>query len=70
MICNIGNIVDKNDVQRKYTQKIVDNNVEDCNLGSDQHPKMVKLCSSLPPYFKQRYVDLLKEFVDVLSSSY
>jgi len=45
-------LFDKNYVHKKHTHKVVDNKVEDCNLGYDQHPKMVKLRSSLPADFK------------------
>jgi len=63
-------LFDKNDAHRKHSHKVVDNKVEDCNLGSDENPKMVKLCSSLPTNFRQIYVDLLKEFADVFAWSY
>lgn len=56
-------LFDKNYVHSNNTQKVFDNKVKDCNLGSYRNPKMVKLCSSLPTNFKQRYVDLLKNLL-------
>ena len=40
--------------------------VEECNIGSVEEPKMIKLSKNMPPHIKQKYIELFKEFKDVL----
>ena len=44
--------------------------IEECNIGSVEHPKLIKLSKSLPPNEKLKYMELMKEFHDVFSWSY
>lgn len=44
--------------------------MEDCNLGTQQEPKMVKLFKGVPKDYKERYVDIFKKFMDVFAWSY
>jgi hypothetical protein len=41
--------------------------VTDCNLGTEEDPKYVKLSSNLSKEKMDEYVKLMKEFVDVFS---
>ena len=41
--------------------------IEECNIGSEEDPKMIKLSKSLPPNEKVKYIELLKEFQDVFA---
>jgi len=41
--------------------------VEDCNIGIDQEPKIVKFLKLLRADMKLMYVDLFKEFVEVFA---
>ena len=43
---------------------------EECNIGIDENPKLIKLSKSLPPTKKLKYIELLKEFQDVFAWSY
>lgn len=45
-------------------------NIEDCNIGTEDHLKMIKLSKNLPPDQKLKYVELIKEFQDVFALSY
>ena len=44
--------------------------VEECNIGTEEKPKMIKLSKSLPLEKKHKYIELFKEFVDVFAWSY
>jgi hypothetical protein len=44
--------------------------VTECNLGTEEDPKYVKLSSSLSKEQRVEYVNLLKEFSDVFSWKY
>jgi len=45
-------------------------NVEECNIGSMEDPKMIKLSKNFPPHIKQKYIELFREFKDVFSWGY
>ena len=42
----------------------------DCNIGTPEHPRMVKISKALTAKQRKRYIKLLKEYVDVFSWSY
>ena len=42
----------------------------DCNIGSAEHPRMVKISKSLTAEQRSRYIKLLKEHVDVFAWCY
>ena len=44
--------------------------VEECNIGSEKNPKIIKLSKSHTIAEKQKYIALFKEFSDVFSWSY
>ena len=44
--------------------------IEDCNIGTTENPKMIKLSKALPPDQKLKYIELFKEFQDVFAWSY
>jgi len=44
--------------------------VEYCNMGSNENQKMVKLSNYLPTELKRKYVELLKEYKDVFAWTY
>ena len=64
-------LFDANDVavnQKKVSQ---DGEMEDCNLGTQHEPKIVKLFRGVPKEYKERYiVYLFKQFMDVFTWSY
>ena len=66
----LEDLFDFNDATKKPTVEYTKSDVEECNIGTEDQPKMIKLARSLPPNMKRKYVDLFKEFVDVFSWSY
>ena len=42
----------------------------DCNIGTKEHPRMVKISKALTIEQINRYIKLLKEYVDVFAWSY
>jgi hypothetical protein len=44
--------------------------VEDCNIGTQEDPKIIKMSRTLNLEVKEKYVKLMKEFPDVFSWSY
>ena len=63
-------IFTKDDTPSKPVVQSSEDNVVDCNIGSAEHPKMVKISKSLTAEQRSRYIKLLKEHVDVFSWSY
>ena len=53
-------LFDFNDVARKPKMESTKNDVEECNIGSVEEPKMINLSKNLPPYLNQKYIELLK----------
>ena len=52
---------DINDVARKPKMKPTVTKIEECNIGSKQKPKMIKLSKTLPAHIKQKYLELFRE---------
>jgi hypothetical protein len=44
--------------------------VKDCNIGTEESPRLVKVSRYLSPEIKSKYVELLKKYKDVFSWSY
>ena len=57
-------------MEKKPTIEHADSDVEECNIGTKDQPKMIKLARSLPSDIKKKCIDLFKDFVDVFSWSY
>lgn len=47
-----------------------DAEVEDCNIGIEKQPKIIKLSKNLTPKSRERYVNLMREYSDVFSWIY
>jgi hypothetical protein len=63
-------LFDRNDVVVKVEGSTEEAGVTECNLGTEEDPKWVKLSSSLSKEQRVEYVRLLKEFTDVFSWTY
>jgi hypothetical protein len=63
-------LFEKNDVFVKVKGSNEEANVIECNLGTKENPKYVKLSSSLSKEQRDEYVKLLKEFSNVFSWKY
>ena len=44
--------------------------VEEVNVGTPTKPKLIRLSKDLPPEARQRYIDLMKEYIDVFAWDY
>jgi hypothetical protein len=60
-------LFDNNDGPRSPEIAANDGDVEYCNIGTQENPKIIKLSKKLIPEVKQRYINLMKEFFDVFS---
>jgi hypothetical protein len=58
------------DVSRGDAIKKQEEEVMDCNIGTAENPKIVKLSKALPLEQKDRYVSLMKNFIGVFSWLY
>jgi hypothetical protein len=63
-------LFDENDVARNPKITANDEDVEDCNIGTQENPKIIKLSKTLSPEVKQDYIKLMKDFPDVFAWSY
>jgi len=50
--------------------KLVGIEEEDCNIGTKDNPNIVNIFKSLPLEEKHKYIDLLREYVDVFAWGY
>ena len=51
---------DSNDIPKKPKMQPLNADIEDCNIRTEQNPKMIKLSKTLPPDQKLKYVELIK----------
>ena len=63
----LEDIFDSNDIPRKQKMQPLNRAIEECNIGTVDKPKIIKLSASLPPDQKPKYIDLFKEFQDVFA---
>jgi len=66
----LEDIFDSNDVPRKPKMQPLNAAIEECDIGTVEKPKIIKLSTSLPPDQKPKYIDLFKEFQDVFAWGY
>ena len=66
----LEDLFDFDDVAKKPTIEHLDSDVEECNIGTEDKPKMIKLAKSLPANMKKKYIDQFREFIDVFAWSY
>jgi hypothetical protein len=63
-------LFDSNDVSREASMKNQEEEINDCNIGTTENPKTVKLSKALATKQKNKYVSLIKKFDDNFSWSY
>ena len=59
-----------NDVVKKPKLEPIESEVEECNIGSEEKPKLIKISKTLPTHIKLKYIELFKEFSYVFAWSY
>ena len=63
-------IFSKDDTLLKPVVQSSEENVVDYNIGTPEHPRMVKISKALTAEQRNMYIKLLKEYVDVFAWSY
>ena len=60
-------LFDNNDVAKSPKVAPVDVEVEECNIGTEQEPKIINIFKNLTIEIKEKYIKLMKEFYDVFA---
>ena len=63
-------IFDSNDAAKIPKVAPRDDEVEECNIGTERDPKVIKISKNLTKESKGKYIELMKEFYDVLAWTY
>ena len=66
----LEHLFDLNDIPKKPKMEPFKLDIEKCNIGSEENPKLIKPSKTLPPNEKLKYMELMKEFQDVFAWSY
>jgi hypothetical protein len=66
----LESLFNSHDVSREVASKNQEEEVMDYNIGTADNPKIVKLSKELPPEQKDRYENLMKNFVGIFAWSY
>jgi hypothetical protein len=66
----LEDLFDSDDVAKKPKIEAHGQEVEDCNIETNEKPRMVKLSKSLPPEQNLKYIELFKEYSDVFAWGY
>ena len=67
---SLERIFSKDDTPLKLAMQYSKENVVECNIGTQEHPRMVNISKSLSTEQRNRYIKLLKEYVDVYAWYY
>jgi hypothetical protein len=63
-------IFDSNDVAKSPKVAPREDEVEECNIGTEKDPKVIKISKNLTQESKEKYIKLMKEFYDAFSWNY
>ena len=66
----LENIFDPNDIVKEPQLVLSCEDVEDVNIGTEDHPKVIKMSRALSPEANHKYISLMKEYSDVFAWSY
>jgi len=58
------------DVARSPKVAPSDAKVEECNIGTEKDPKVIKISKNMTKEYKERYIKLMREFYDVFAWIY
>ena len=47
-----------------------DDEVEECDIGTEEDPKVIKISKNMTQESKEKYIKLMKEFYDVFTWTY
>jgi hypothetical protein len=63
-------LFDSNDVYKGDAMKNQEEEITDCNIGTTENPKIIKLSKEITLEQRGRYVNIFKKFSDIFSWSY
>ena len=63
----LEDLFDSNDVAIKPKMEPLRSDIEECNIGTKENPKLIKISKTLPPTEKLKYINLFKEFQDIFT---
>ena len=63
-------LFDHNDIHFKPAKKDPDPSIQEKNIGSQSHPKLINLSTGMTASQKSKFCSLIKEFVDVFVWEY
>ena len=66
----LEDIFDNNDVAKSPRVTPRDDEVEECNIGTEKDPKVIKISKNLTQESKEKYIKIMKEFYDVFALTY
>ena len=66
----LEDIFDSNDVEKSPKVAPRDDEVEECNIGTERYPKVIKISKNMTMESKEKYIKLIKEFYDVFAWTY
>ena len=66
----LEDLFDSNDVSKKTKMEPLMSDIEECNIGTKENPRLIKISKVLSPTEKLKYISLFKEFQDIFSWSY
>ena len=63
-------LFNQDDIPLRSTLQPQPEEVEDCDIGTKENPRLVKLSKYLSPETKSKYAEFLREYKDVFALSY
>ena len=63
----LEDIFDSNDVAKSPKVAPRDDDAEECNIGTEEDPEVIKISKNMTQESKEKYIKLMKEFYDVFS---
>jgi len=66
----LEDLFDSNDVAREPKMETLRADIGECNIGTKERPKFIKISKALPPDEMVKYINLFKEFQDVFAWIY
>ena len=63
----LEDLFDHNDIPLNPTKKEKDSAVQEKNIGSQSHPKLINLSTELTTDQRSKFCSMIKEFVDIFT---
>jgi hypothetical protein len=63
----LEHMFDRNDVPMNLVVLPKGDNTKECNIGTEKEPKYINLSKEIPGEYKEKYLQLFKEYTNVFS---